>query len=281
MTSSTKKSLRTKMLEIVKANGWVLDTSVLNSPRYGGKYTQDPHVFLKAAAHGGLWQINLDYVIKDSWSRNVGERLQKIEIHYIAPGTETEYFTYGEYEYNRQSRGRTTEVVDNRVTVQRHVEYLNPLMLDSDSDYLRKDSAVLKNPSKYDSNHYLWDATGLDETGETFYTKGGNARTLRQRAEILVRNIDLAIWVAAELQFDSEVRSRQQQDAKRQDAIERAQAPQGVSADVDVWRVAVAELAAAASALQCADGKTTNIIELTIRAREAMAAVDNMITAWG
>lgn len=283
MTSSTKKTLRQEMLEIVRANGWVLDTSVMTSGNnWSTQYNQDLHAFIKEAAHGGQWQIKLDYEVKGSYSNTIGDRLQGIKIRYIAPGTPTEEFTYGAYRSALDSKGRQEAREARRVvTVQRPAEYINPLAIDTDNEMIRSGQVVLKGQSKYDDSQEtaIWRATGRDETGEIYYAKGGNARTLRQRAEILVRNIDLAIWVAAEIQYNDRVRRQQQLDARKLDAQERARNPHGVAATVIDWRKAVAELSSAASALQRADGKTTRneMSALMIRLREAQAAVEGMV----
>lgn len=77
---------REKLLALVKKQGWTLDKTartIVNT--WSRDRVQDPHVFLRDAAHGGQWRILLDYAIRSSYTGNaIGDRLHQVHISYIA-----------------------------------------------------------------------------------------------------------------------------------------------------------------------------------------------------
>lgn len=90
-------SSKDKLLAAVIANGWELDTTqTVNTFRGWGSFSrltkdeqakyikQDPHAFVKPAAHGGTWAIKLDYNERGSYNRT-GKRLWGVRVRYIDP----------------------------------------------------------------------------------------------------------------------------------------------------------------------------------------------------
>ena len=73
---------RAKFLELVEANGWILDNDATVAVKYGRERKQDPYAFMKNAAHGGTWHIQLNYMNNTGWSTSYDERLRGVTVSY-------------------------------------------------------------------------------------------------------------------------------------------------------------------------------------------------------
>lgn len=232
MTKSTTNA-RTQLLDFVVASGWKLDeTETIPLPRWSNKpgesqddRIQHPHAFVKAAAHGGVWKIKLDYRNRSSYSGGFDNILRGVEVRHIFDGSEVALFPY---DWNASER----------------------------SGYIHAAKLQNSDKAKYVSTSWLWNVT---------YGPTGSA-TLRQRAEMLIANPDLVIWLAAEAKHQDAVRAAERLAARRADTEARQRPmPEG-------WD----ELVKAARAVTSADGKS-DPVALIAALRDGIREVEN---AW-
>jgi len=209
--STTKTNARTQLLDFVVASGWKLDETKTtlapgwNSWNSNPEHVQHPHCFVKAAAHGGVWQIKLDYTNRSSYNGGYDNILRVVEVRHIFDGSEVALFPYN---WNAPER----------------------------SGWIQAAKLENSDKAKYVSTSWLWNVT---------YGPTGSA-TLRQRAEMLIANPDLVIWLAAEAKHQQAVLLAEHQAARQAD-IEARQRPMP-----EGW----AELKKAAYAVERADGKS-------------------------
>lgn len=111
---------------------------------------------------------------------------------------------------------------------------------------------ILSRPGKYDSYNGLWVALG----------SGKPDRSLPKRAELLVRDIDLVIWLGAEKDYEEQVRQDVKTQARREDAVLRSRPlpitiPEGQYYwDDGTFKNLVHQLVDAAKEVESADGKS-------------------------
>ena len=228
MTKSTTNA-RTQLLDFVVASGWKLDeteNTVANRSVWGTpERIQHPHAFVKAAAHGGVWKIKLDYRNRSSYSGGFDNVLRGVEVRHIFDGSEVALFPYN---WNAPKG----------------------------SGYIHAAKLANSDKAKHLATSWIWNVT---------YGPTGSA-TLRQRAEMLIANPDLVIWLASEAKHQDAVRSAERLAARRADTEARNRPmPEG-------W----AELAKAARAVFYADGKS-DPVALIAALRDGIREVEN---AW-
>lgn len=243
--ANPSSNARTKFVQFVKDNGWVLDPGKTYTTRSDwGRHkeettVQNPHAFKKDAAHGGVWMIELDYSENGGYRRSTGNTLRGVAISYRAAPGEPE---------------------------------LDPFDGDEARSY-RRASNVLRKPGNYDRVKYVWD--GLENADDA-----AKDATMRERAEKLVRNPDLAIWLIAKTKYESEVRAANARAAAEADRLARAQpmpvlvTTAGWNSD---WKQRTRELQEAATALYKADGKS-DLPRLVADAYLALDAITAVLT---
>ena len=82
---ATKQTAREKMLAFVVEHGWTLDPAKqIPKDRWSSERKQDPHSFVKPAAHGGTWHVSLDYTNRSGggWYNTIGNLLNYVEVSY-------------------------------------------------------------------------------------------------------------------------------------------------------------------------------------------------------
>jgi hypothetical protein len=215
------ETANTKFVAYIAANGWTLDPTATILKNHFGSHAdrvQDPHVFVRPAAHGGFWRIKLDYSAP-SYSRTGFRRLQEVHVYYVP--------VLGE----------------------------NPP---------RRRAATLKRPGKYGSFNPLWVA--LDTTGQ---------QSLRKRAERLVANPDLAMWLSFQAKHDENVREAEWVEQRRRDR-ELRNRPLPVTVDEIEWAKLKYAAARAASAVERADGRS-DLPALVAALRAATDAIEGVL----
>lgn len=257
---ATKQDAREKFLQIVRENGWKPDTTATvatSSRRLGSRdeRAQDPHAFIKNAADGGTWRIDLDYSVSSGSgyfrSTRNGSTLRRLTLRYLPVGSSTETLD------------------DGRV----RLPYIDPLTNDDHSQLSRwsRHDNVLFQPSDHNKPSALYEA--LDR-------EGAKPLTLRQRAELVVKDPDTAAWLAAEQRYNNDIAERKRRDAARLDEQLRARPlPVTVSTEgyASEWRKLTWKLESAAKALDRADGKS-DLPQLVAEAHHALHAIDRALT---
>jgi len=192
--------------------GWNLDSSETLNDYYGGwgrpdfselpaaeqnQYlSQHPFIFVKPAADGGTWQLELDYQSRERYSQ-FNKTLQAAKLrHFAADGTETVIPGFSTVEYTFGGKGNYPGRSDSNIG-----------------------AAWLKHPgiARGRSTNWLWEAT-RDEDG---------SYNLREQVIKLATNPELVLWRAAEKLHNQQVRLAEQQAEKKADreARQRPLAP--------------------------------------------------------
>lgn len=231
---TTKTNARTEFLAFVTDHGWELDPDetiytgsswTRQDQRLPAEYKQNPFAFRRPAKHGGTWKIELDYT--DRSSSDYGYRRSTDN---RLRKVEVRYFD-----------AEGTEV--RLFTTGRHfsMERIHPVLL-TNTDV-----------STWQSTSWIWKVT---------YGPTGTA-TLRKRAEMLVADPDLVIWLAAEAQALDHQKFLEREAARRADIeARRRPLPEGWDA-----------LKRAAVAVERADGKT-DVLAVLDSLRAALEAVE-------
>jgi hypothetical protein len=215
MTATKKSTIQ----EFAAAQGWVLDpTKSVNthflawgpsweslSPAEKARYIkQDPNAFVKAAADGGTWKVQLEF-------NDGGKVLRAVELRYFdAAGVErvigdpSDPFKTALSRTGYVSFGYNGNWPDNKVGL---------------PGAWSIGSAILANPARYSglSSSWLWDAA----------RPATNDGPLRKQAEVLLADVELLVWLAAEKQFVTETRWAAERAAKERIAALKAQQPEG------------------------------------------------------
>lgn len=129
---------------------------------------------------------------------------------------------------------------------------------------------TLVRPDSFRTFIALWEATA-----DPAKKNGG---TLRDRATLLVADVDLVAWLAEEVQHRIELQDRAERERREQDRRERARPlPLTPEGQQDWWR-RKSEFKDAASKIWDADGKS-DLAELIVAARRALARVEDAVDA--
>ena len=227
-----EKNARTALIEYATHHGWLLDLTATRSRHVwrDEPKEQDPNQFLRAAAHGGHWVVNLDYEVK---------------------GDPEAY--------------RTSRQWDNTL---RAVTLWHSSWVDERGRRTGPGSYQLKNYHQANSSRSrLWDLTDSAD---------GKFKPLRKRAEEILRDPDLAVWLLME-QIENE---RQAEKNRRREWEERAalrRRPLTVAVSQDHFREMARQLRRTAATLADADGLT----DLQAEVARAEALVADLRTAVG
>jgi hypothetical protein len=244
-----KPNARTKFIDFVKEQGWELDPDKqLTSTRGFGKdrtevKRQDPYAFRKAAAHGGTWMIKLDYTESGGYSyATTGNTLRRLMVTYRAGAGEP-----------------TMDPITNEEIEQSYVRYNHTI--------------TLRKPGNYDPFNAFWEAL---EHGDD----AAKDATLKERAEKIVRNPDLAVWLAAAARFEHKEAIKRSREAARIDRELRSR-PMPVLVTTDGynsdWKQLTRALQEAATDLNKADGKS-DLPRLVAEAYVALNAITAVLT---
>lgn len=223
--ATTKTGARAQFLALVEAQGWAPDPAqTVARKRWDSERIQDPHAFTHPAAHGGQWEIKLDYVNDTGYTRGYDDRLRRVEVSY------------------RDADG-----------IKSH-------------DSWQPNAGTLKKPSTYDRHNGLYEALGPG--------------TLRERAQRLVTDPDLAIWLAAESEHADQQAREAKYATERADRLAREQPlPVTVSQgdyNSEWWKLSFA-LKSAAEAVYGADG-TSDLPTLIAATQAALYNVIDVLT---
>ena len=119
--------------------------------------------------------------------------------------------------------------------------------------------------SKWSGTSYLWEALADDDRD----------LSLRQRAELLVKNPDLAAWLALEAKYQADERLHEDILRRREDR-ELRERPLPITVDAEEWWKLTYPLARVAKAIKDADGKS-DLPALLEELRQVTAAVEAVV----
>ena len=130
-------------------------------------------------------------------------------------------------------------------------------------------SETLETPKRgsYASPNYLWNV--IDRDGQM---------SLRKRAERLMSNPELTMWLLAEDRHRRELERIELTKKQERAARLRRKAPKGVTVDKEDWDKLTSELYYAASALRRTSGTTPDLSKLWTDVVTAMSAVSAVVT---
>lgn len=232
-----------KLHQSLVDNGWRLDPRAKkNKDRYGRDLVQNPNVYLRPAAHGGEWRVELQWVNGGSiWYPKEGTRLMRVVVTHAPAGTD--------YETTPNGYDGTSYV---SIGTLRNTE----------------------NESRsYHRNSPLWDA--LKWNAE----KGEAVGTLSQAVAHLVKNPDLAVWLGM-VEEDRKRIAKAESDRKAAElrAAKARKLPITVGQEghswesTNEWSTLTRKLKSAAAAIEHADG-TSNLPLLVADAQKALQAI--------
>lgn len=231
------------LIQFAADNGWVLDPTATTD--YGK--SQNKWVWIKDAAHGGKWRIEFDYRVRDSW-RSTDDRLRGIDVCYIPAGAKIV----------KIEDGYDDEYVRTQWT---QVERLHKA--------LGWNGNTLRPVTRWNKS-VLFDVSNPAPESD-------KVPTLRKRAETLLANPDLVIWLAAERVHNDEIAREKRWEEEREDNALRARPlplKDGISQksyeDGSCFWKMQWRLKNAAHVICAADGKT----DLYAAVEEAQAALD-------
>jgi hypothetical protein len=239
VTTTTKTGTRDLMVEFVKANGWELDTEA-TTQMVGGGRRQNPHNFVRPATDGGKWKMHLDYAVNQGYRLRYDNRLREVVLTYIPAG-----------ELDRMDRTWRPQY-----------------------------TWTLKNPNGFSSwkfglqhglGQWLWQALEDENTDKPL--------TLRARAELLVKDPDLAVWLAAVANYDHSVEVQAHKVRHEEERQLRAR-PLPITVEPYVFRQMTSRLESAAERLHRADG-LSDLPTLLGNVRDALDAVGRVVDCTG
>lgn len=206
MTPAKKSTIH----EFAVAQGWVLDpTKTINTWNGWGRPSneadyikQDPNAFTKPAADGGTWKAQLKF-------NDGGKVLRAVELR---------YFDTAGVERVIGDPARPTITSLSRTSWARPGEKGNW----PENDLCARTnigSAILANPARYSglNESWLWEAARATT----------NDGPLRKQAEVLLADVELLVWLAAEMQFVTETRWAAERAEAKRIAELKAQEPEG------------------------------------------------------
>jgi hypothetical protein len=228
---------RARFIEVVKTNGWILDTTARRSSnRFGRETVQDPDVFVKPAADGGTWKIRLNYRNNSTkWETTYDDILRGVTIaHYDAEGKPSPEPKFpGQRDQN---------------------------------------IGVLQRPGKYDRFNGLWEALGGDPKPKM--------PTLVQRAEMIVKDIETAVYLGYEANHHHDMeRAEEHRQKKIEDELRSQKLPVTVAQGGwnSEWNGITGLIKMAAGRVADADGKSDLpdlLAQLAITLQEAVNALE-------
>lgn len=246
MTNSTKLSPRDKTSAALKASGWTNDlTAARPDRRSSSGWSLDPNVWVRPAAHGGTWRIELDYRNRSGYTSD--DKVRGAWIAYVA--SDAEWIEPGNGYPSHQRTARPGQ----------------------DQGYRGDGRGLLiKNFGQHQGYPADWVLNALLQKDET--------RTLRERIEAFASNPDLAIWLACE-----RCELRQEQERLRRQALEdereARRRPVPVT-DPEAFSAAAQKARFAARDLDSANGLTTLAdIQALVSTLEAQVAILKEVTA--